>query len=288
VRTDSDVVVFITRTGSPIAVKIACSEAGASALAAQRGALQALRATPGLNGFGALVPEVLDHGTIDGRRYLVEEALPGTDARACAAGPAASDAMAATARRMAGLYAATGHAATIEPARLALLLDDHIDRIASAHGPGAAARLGALRSELAEGLLGRRAVIARTHGDLWLGNVLLDEELATVTGLVDWEASRPEDLPAVDLAHLVLATRCAVEGRDIADVAGRLIDGEDELTPRERALLEPWVHDAIDLRYVVLAAWLQHVSQRVAQSTLHDRGRWMRRNVDPVLARFAP
>jgi O-antigen/teichoic acid export membrane protein len=281
VRTDSDVVVFLSpETAQPIAVKIACSPAGEAALTAQREALTQLRAIPGLNGFRALVPEVVDHGTIDGFRYLVERALPGSDGRAW---PAA-DALSATVRGMAGLYASTGRAARIDAARAAELIDGHIASIAQAHGAGE--ELDALRSELETALVGRRAVIARTHGDLWLGNVLLAPGAASLTGVVDWEASRAEDLPAVDITHLLLATRCSSEGRSIADVVGRILDGRDELDPAERALLEPYVDAALESRHLVLLAWLQHVSQRMAQSTLHHRGRWMRRNVDPVLARF--
>jgi hypothetical protein len=103
---------------------------------------------------------------------------------------------------------------------------------------------------------------------------------------VDWEGSRAEDLPVVDLAHLVLATRCNRLGRDIAHVVGALLDGDDGLEPHELALLEPYLCDDLELGDLVLLAWLQHVAQRLTQSTLHHRGRWLRRNVDPVLARF--
>jgi O-antigen/teichoic acid export membrane protein/aminoglycoside phosphotransferase len=287
VRTDSDVVVFLTDADPGVAVKIGCSPVGADALSAQRDALLELRRTPGLNGFAGLVPEVVHHGTLDGSRYLVERALAGSDGRTLVRTGATADALAATAARMGELYEATARDVTVDATVLSRLLDDHIGRIRAAHKSDVDDRLAALRAELSAALLGRQALIARTHGDLWLGNVLLDPRSVSLTGIVDWEASRGDDLPAVDLAHLVISTRCVTEGRDIARVVERLIDGHDELRPDEHALVEPYLRDPVDVRDLVLLAWLQHVSQRVAQSTLHHRGRWMRRNVDPVLGRFA-
>jgi aminoglycoside phosphotransferase (APT) family kinase protein len=194
--------------------------------------------------------------------------------------------VAATAHGMAPLYTATARTSTIDEASFGRLLDAHLDRLGAAHQSDVSAELAALRSRLRAALVGRRAVLARTHGDLWLGNVLFDPAAGSLTGVVDWESSRDEDLPAVDIAHLVISTRCAAEGREIADVVGRLLDGEDSLEPAGCALLEPYLHDRLDPRDLLLLAWLQHASQRVAQSTLHNRGRWMRRNVDPVLARL--
>jgi O-antigen/teichoic acid export membrane protein len=287
VRTDSDVAVFLRQATPPLAVKIACSDAGAAALTAQREALLELRAAPGLNGFGALVPDVLDHGTLDGRRYLVERGLTGVDGRELVRRGRGAAALAATAAGMAPLYAATAVGAAIDAERFAELVDDHVQRIRLAHSRDVGEALAAVRAALASSLLGQRAVLARVHGDLWLGNVLLDPHGPRLTGVVDWEASRGRDLPAADVAHLIISTRSAVEGREIADVVGRLLDGRDALGPSELALLRPWVHGSLDPRDLVLLAWLQHVSQRVAQSTVHRSGRWMRRNVDPILARFS-
>jgi O-antigen/teichoic acid export membrane protein/aminoglycoside phosphotransferase len=288
IRTDSDVVVFLTAGETPVAVKIAGTEAGAAALTAQREALAALAAEPALNGFRALLPEVLGHGTLDGSRYVVERALPGVDGRALVRRGPAHAVRTAAAHAMDDLYRATERTVTVDARLLCRLLDDRIATIRGAHSSDVGDRLGALRIELAEALLGRRVVVARTHGDLWLGNVLFDPDTRTPTGIVDWEASRAEDLPAVDVAHLVLATRCDAQGRDLGRVVCALLDGDERLGSEERSLIEPHLEDRIYMRDLVLMAWLQHVSQRLTQSSLHHRGRWMRRNVDPVLRRFGP
>jgi O-antigen/teichoic acid export membrane protein len=285
VRTDSDVVVFLG-TDAPLAVKIACSPAGAQALAAQGEALAAVRGLPGLNGFRELVPAVAGHGTVRGRSYLVEGAVPGTDGRAFVASGARAQALTSTAIGMAPLYEATAAPATVDEACLARLVDGHLARLSAAHRADVSEQLAALRRGIRSGLAGRDVLLARVHGDLWLGNVLLARRGARLTGVVDWEASRPDDLPAVDIAHLLLTARCEGEGRELAEVVAGLLDGARSLEAWELALLAPYLRDPIEPRTLVLLAWLQHVSQRLAQGTLHHRGRWMRRNVDPVLARF--
>ena len=288
VRTDSDVVVFLAGPGpgrdARVALKIAWSAAGAAALAAQRGHLAELHAIAALNGFRSVLPEVVCEGTLDGKPYRVERALPGVDGRRFARTTARDRALMATAHGMGLLYRATAAPRVVDDDLVATALDARLERIERARG-WTSLELGRLRGELVSTLRGRTLLAGRVHGDLWLGNVLLAADASAVTGVVDWEASQALDLPAADVAHLVLATRSACEGRPFGDIARRVLLGAP-LTALELELLAPYAqaHDGLALRHLVLLTWLQHVGQRLAQSTLHSHRRWMRRNVDPVLA----
>lgn len=289
-RTDSDVVVVLVGRGDPtLAVKVAWSDAADASLAAQRAAVYDLRRLPGLDGWTKLVPEEIAHGSIEGRSFLIERALSGVDGGSFVRSEAARRAAAAAARVMAPLYDATALSASVDAATMNHLVLDRLERVAAARGRGGReAAFDAIAAELEEGVRGRPAVFSWIHGDLWLGNVLLTPDASRVTGVVDWEASRASELPAVDLAHLVLATRSGAEGRELGVVTRRLLAGDDVLEPHERDLLAPYAgpEDGIGERHLVLMAWLQHVAARLAQGTLHARGRWMRRNIDPVLAFF--
>jgi hypothetical protein len=108
----------------------------------------------------------------------------------------------------------------------------------------------------------------------------MDPESCTVTGLVDWEHASAVGPVAADLAHLVLSTRSLSEGEQLGAVAARLIDGGDSLSEAELELVAGW---GMSAREALLLAWLQHLDGRLAQSTLHPHGRWLRRNADPVL-----
>jgi hypothetical protein len=106
-----------------------------------------------------------------------------------------------------------------------------------------------------------------------------------LTGLVDWEASREHDLPGIDVAHLVISTRSIVQGSSLGGVMRRLLSGQEPLTALEAKLLAPYTPaGGPSTRALVLLAWLQHVAQRLTQTSLHTQTRWLRRTVDPVLA----
>ena len=91
-----------------------------------------------------------------------------------------------------------GPRTTSAPCRT-LLADDRLAR----HHP----TIDALASTLTAALTRRDLIIARTHGDCWLGNVLVDETLhpPIVTGVIDWEDSVEAGIPEVDIAHLWLS-----------------------------------------------------------------------------------
>jgi O-antigen/teichoic acid export membrane protein/aminoglycoside phosphotransferase len=283
-RTDSDVIVAVTAPGAgeELAIKVAWSPYGAAALAKELAAVTALRRLGGANGWHARVPEILDHGSIDGHDYLVERALPGVDGRRFARSSGRRRAVRAVALAVSDLYDSTAVERSLGDALLSDLVDRPLAQVAGRYGRGWN-RFGALRRELHAALLGRRALVGRVHGDLWLGNALLTPDGATLTGLLDWEASRRGDLPAVDLAHLLLSTRSVADGRPLGLVARRMLDGADGLTAFERTLLAPYLDapEPLDVRTVVILAWLRHVTLRLSQCT--PPRRWFRRNVAPVL-----
>ena len=294
-RTDSDVVVVRAEAGGEprLVVKVAWSPAGAAALRAHCEALGAIRRVPALDGLAGVLPEVVTEGSLRGRQHLVERALPGVDGRRFARSPLCESALSAAADRIGALHRCTATPGAFDDAAMGRIVDQRLATIARAR-PAAdtQARLAALRRALEPALSGLRVGFARVHGDLWLGNLLLSADATSVTGIVDWEASRPLDLPGVDLAHLVLATRSARHRRELGVVARSLLEGTERLTDFERGLIEsavePYAEARLPLRELVLLAWLQHVAQRLDQGTLHHRARWLRRNVAPVLATFGP
>ena len=185
-------------------------------------------------------------------------------------------ALAAAARGVAPLYATTGMARTVDDALLDTLVDARIEPLARVRGDDESLRR--LRHDLRSSLEWRTLVLARSHGDLWLGNVLLAPDGSAVTGVVDWEASRPADLPGIDLAHLVISTRSLVDGAPLGTVVRRALAGEERLSPLEAELLAPYADtEGPAVRELLVLAWLP-------QTALHSPTRWLRRTVDPVLA----
>jgi O-antigen/teichoic acid export membrane protein/aminoglycoside phosphotransferase len=282
IRTDSDLVVFRaeSRTEPELVVKLAWTPVGADRLAAQLSSVRSLRSMPQLGDWTALLPEVVDVGAVRGRPYVVERALPGVDGRRFAADGRREVALVAVARSMQPLYDAASTDVVVDGGWLAAWVHERLDRVSREGTTAARQAFARSRGTLDADLLGRCVRAGSVHGDLWLGNVLMDPDACAVTGLVDWEHCSPVGPVAADLAHLVLSTRSLAGGEQLGVVAARVIEGRNPLSDVERGLLEGWGMSARD---AVLLAWLQHLAGRLAQSTLHPHGRWLRRNVDPVL-----
>jgi len=282
IRTDSDLVVF--RAGaspSPeLVVKLAWTPVGARRLAAQLTSLRFLHAMPRLADWTSLLPEVVDVGAVRGRPYVVERALPGVDGRRFAWDGRRDVALAEVARSMQPLYAGAAREVVVDETWLAIWVHERLDRVSREGRRAARDAFARPRTALDGALLGQRVRAGSVHGDLWLGNVLMDPGTCAVRGVVDWEHASPLGPVAADLAHLVLSTRSVAGGDQLGAVAARLIEGRDSLTELEVALLAGWGMSAGD---ALLLAWLQHLNGRLAQSTLYPHGRWLRRNADPVL-----
>ena len=78
-------------------------------------------------------------------------------------------------------------------------------------------RLERLRDELHAALDTGSSPAAWIHGDFWLGNLLFYRTLRP-TGIVDWEASAPLELPLHDVLHLLLYTRRLTSGRELGQM----------------------------------------------------------------------
>ena len=282
VRTDSDLVVFLAgpRADPDLVVKIAWTEVGSERLAAQLASLRRVRALPGLDGWTALLPEVVDTGLAGGRSYVVEGALAGVDGRRLARGGLRDRALDAAARSMQPLYEAASADVAVKGESVAGWVHERVDRVERARGAEMHDSFEQLRRELDVALRGRRVRAGAVHGDLWLGNLLMEPDAGGVTGVVDWEHASSFAPVGADLAHLVLSTRSLASGDHLGAVTARLVDGREGLSELERGLLAGW---GIGARELLLLAWVQHLTGRMSQSTLHLRARWLRLNTDPVL-----
>jgi hypothetical protein len=154
-----------------------------------------------------------------------------------------------------------------------------VDRAALAH----------LEGVLSAALRGVSVTVSWTHGDCWLGNVLVDQAGGAdrLTGLIDWEDARRDGLPDIDLAHLWLTAQGG-------EIGGRLVAA---LGPAPAAAFDGWLAEAGTARLnphlapeiVLVLAWLTHVHAGVRRCPPHGPSRmWRRRTVHNVLPRIGP
>jgi aminoglycoside phosphotransferase (APT) family kinase protein len=237
------------------------------------------------------VPRPLASGILDGRRFRVDSWVPGEPAlEKLARDPTATD-------RLLDVAAATIHelhsrTATHVEADDALVknwIDNHVRvlMVGADRVPGAAAALQRVRQELQEAVEERVFWAGTVHGDYWFGNLLVSGP--EPTGIVDWDAGGTAELPAIDVLHLVLLTRCLTSRRGLGEfVSDQLV--HPDWSARERRLLERYgglgTEGSLSDRHVLLLYWLRYAARQRRQSlqgTGLEEAIWERRNVRRVL-----
>ncbi len=272
--TDSDVrvVAAVSEDGSRQLVKFGESATARARLARHVQAVATLRAMSQLGAWRRLLP-VITHVA---ETTVVERAILGVDGRRLPADRVLSAATSA----LPPFYAATeGDVSDDLLARWVEARREPLVKIAGDRGR-------AFTERLETTVAGRAARGGWVHGDLWAGNLLLSADGSSLTGIVDWEAAQPNDLPIADVAHLLVCLRMQASGRPLGTVVRRLADGTDELTAAERRLLDgclPSQADPLDDALLAHLGWLHHVAMRVGQTPKGPSVIWVRRTVRPVL-----
>src|SRR4029079_18491925 len=88
---------------------------------------------------------------------------------------------------------------------------------------GATEVLDQLGAELRDELAGRRISASRIHGDYCPDNLLLSADGAEVSAIVDWELSQESAPRELDVYHMLITTRAAVEQREFGAVVAEIL-----------------------------------------------------------------
>lgn len=214
-----------------------------------------------------MVPEVLGQGHDESASWTAESRLLGRPARALSENL---------------LHAAVDFCLRLpRSSRPPLAFAEDIASLSSKL-PWFAEALRALEARTAPVLASLPSVLR--HGDLWRGNLLVDG--GRLTGVVDWDAWRPEAVPGTDLLHLVASARALATRRGLAEV---LAERPWEHPSFARAVAPYWAELEIEPESEVLAAigvaWW--AAQSAANLDRHPATRtnaeWVAGNVEPLL-----
>lgn len=272
-------------------VKVADTARGDRSLRREVENLTALATDARLADWSRALPEVHAQGECTCGAFLVEGLVAGVDAGRLLATPAARRRVLRAAAGAVGvLHRKTGRSpAPLDDAALDVLVEGPAEVLRDRTGAEAwrAQALERACDLLRRRLAGVPLTRAWVHGDFVPANVFVAGDHASVTGIVDWELARSDGLPVVDVLQLLLATRVAVRRRELGQIVCGLLH-EPRLDEHERELLHGALGAGVDLRALVLLAWLDHVAGVLDKSERYARSRvWQRLNVDAVLLEAA-
>ncbi|WP_433616444.1 phosphotransferase family protein [Dactylosporangium sp. CA-139114] len=285
-------VATVIRSGSPdrYVVKIPWTAAGADSLRRQATVLATLQQDPRLPNLRPVLPRCLAQATIEGRYSCVEEALPGVSATALMVRrPGRTMLLRAATRLIGDLHARTGEQTALDRPAVRGWVDaplGRLERFALTLSQPARVLdvIGRLREELIAVLVGRTVRVSWIHGDFWPGNLLAAPPGARVTGVVDWDCATPGQLPLYDLLHLHVLARRLTVGEELGDiVVHALRRGIDETLNVPALEVGAWL-DTIPQRAALLLYWLRHTLLFIDSEGDHGNPRWLRANVERVLA----
>jgi hypothetical protein len=280
--------------GAPPLAVVRLTQRRSERLRHETDVLAALSALDLPAGFAALLPCRLAAGELGPWHYVVDAQLPGVPAVELS--PAQWLPMErAAVEQITLLHQATAVPVVVGEAQARHWIDQPLTLLAQLLGPTRGlwrGRLVQLRADLRAGVLGRRVLTSWIHGDLWLGNVLVDEPSLAVVGLVDWDLATGGELPLQDVFSVLLSQWWRSDSRDLGSLVCRVLDGEP-LPQHWHALLaaSDWsIPDGdVELRVQLLLSWLRHVvtkgMDRHEQPSLAALG-WDVRNVHRVLRRL--
>jgi aminoglycoside phosphotransferase (APT) family kinase protein len=297
-ETDVTVAVYGVTADVPLAVgRITEPDADDAELVRNGRVLADLCADERLGDWRSLLPLPLAAGRLGHRGYAVERAMAGRPAvRTLRHPPLVPRVLDLGAAAISMLHRATAVSSAVGDPLLERWVDaplrllEEVAPTLGSGGPGPA--VDRLADTLRGALAGRPCVTAWTHGDYWLGNLLLAPRGDRVTGIVDWGAASADGLPVVDLLHLLLTARMRVERVSLGSVVTAALRGGVR-EPAERELLASaawsWPEGAPDETALVLLAWLGHVSSvMIKRPAYRSDRRWLEDNVGTVLRGVAP
>lgn len=272
-------------------LKLPVSDKALTNLKRQDEMLSDLRADANLTGWHVQLPQVVAAAWSFPGAFVVEKKIPGVPAEKYLLDPRIRSHVLANAAEVIGeLHRRTSELVTVEDTLVESWVGKPMRVVSSLLGEHHATqrRIEKVATELKAALLGRVVPVSRIHGDYSPQNILLRADGSEVTGIVDWDLSASQQLPALDVVHLLLSTRMLVERKELGDVLGSLFTQTPPST-LEHSLVEVsclMPNEApLDFRTLVLLFWLRHVESGVSKNTRSAASSafWVARNVGKVL-----
>lgn len=301
-RTRSDVIVMLlgdAASSEPAMVlKLPLTREAEQSTAAHRKVALTLHQMPGLDRFCALIPKPLAWGEHQGRTYYLETALPGEAAGDLVRRQREPATLLADAVDTIGLlHRTTAQTEVVSEAIFTRMVGEELNllRRLAPSWPEAAlmvSRLDDCEALLRSEFVGRALPFAWSHGDYWPGNILIRQPEGSLSGIVDWDRAAAQQLPLLDILHLLAYTRKMRRRTALGEEVVTYLLPENALAPAERILVDEALEqfdlprEASFLKASALLYWLRFAAMNLSRyPAFQSDHMWMRDNIFFVLKR---
>lgn len=138
-------------------------------------------------------------------------------------------------------------------------------------------------------LINQKFKIVWFHGDYKIENVLFDVKTWQIKGIIDWDLSKKEGLPLLDIFYLLTYKESLITGESVVNIFNNRFwnMGFNSLEKRIIDKYLGYVGISSELIKPILVMFaINHISQRYQQQLIENSSRWVRDNVCVTIDRI--
>jgi O-antigen/teichoic acid export membrane protein/aminoglycoside phosphotransferase (APT) family kinase protein len=283
--------------GTPIVVKISSNNKEAESMRKQWENLESITQFSELGEWRLLLPEQVASGNAKGYTYYVECAKQGiTLEKVLENHQGGWNIVRIAIDQINDLHKKTAHHTLVNEEMVESWVDEPLQNISQKVFHDSVPSqyqtpIANIRKQLHEGLLDHQVCVSWIHGDYSPENILVDPQRSQITGILDWELSTPQDLPLLDLMHLLISLRMNKTQSEMGYVVCNLLKRQD-WEPAEVELIRAASADLqcseIKFQDLLLLAWIRHIAANLNKTSQFDHDdRWVNENFLTILRLFS-
>jgi hypothetical protein len=124
------------------------------------------------------------------------------------------------------------------------------------------------------------------HGDYKIENILFDAKTHDIKGVIDWDLSRENGLPLIDILYLLFYKESLLTGKSVLKIfEDRFMHikfRHDEQKILKRYLNQTGISEAFIIPLLVMF-FINHISQRYRSNLINTDEPWLEKEVYPVI-----
>ena len=236
----------------------------------------------------AFVPRILKSGKFQNYTYYCEEKLPGVTIDIPIS--KMDELVEKATDFITKFHQETAQPITIDEAHFKRLFAREISRLSPYLSSDYQAKLNQIERSLKQSLLGKPFKTVWFHGDYNVENVLFDTKTWQITGIIDWDLSRDEGLPLLDILYLLTYKESLITKQNVVDIfKNKLLtfgfNGQQQEII-DKYLQSLGISDEL-IKPLLIMFCINNISQRYRKELcdidLPDRKNWKNENVYSVI-----